>query len=57
MYSIFLQSTVQGDSSFTARTINPIKKLVKITKLALHSLHVRLQTCAINFPVALLSEP
>jgi hypothetical protein len=24
---------VQGDSSFTARTINPIKKLVKITKL------------------------
>jgi hypothetical protein len=24
---------VQGDSSFTTRTINPIKKLVKITKL------------------------
>jgi hypothetical protein len=24
---------IQGDSSFTARTINPIKKLVKITKL------------------------
>jgi hypothetical protein len=24
---------VQGDSSFTARTINPIKKFVKITKL------------------------
>jgi hypothetical protein len=23
---------VQGDSSFTARTINPIKKLVKIMK-------------------------
>jgi hypothetical protein len=23
---------VQGDSSFTARTINPIKKIVKITK-------------------------
>jgi hypothetical protein len=28
-----LMSVVQGDSSFTARTINPIKKLVKITKL------------------------
>jgi hypothetical protein len=27
-----LQLKVQGDSSFTARMINPIKKLVKITK-------------------------
>jgi hypothetical protein len=33
----FIQSVIKihvpGDSSFTARTINPIKKLVKITKL------------------------
>jgi hypothetical protein len=27
---VSVESTVQGDSSFTARTINPIKKLVKI---------------------------
>jgi hypothetical protein len=27
-----LSRIVQGDSSFTARTINPIKKLVKIMK-------------------------
>jgi hypothetical protein len=28
---VSVESTVQGDSSFTARTTNPIKKFVKIT--------------------------
>jgi hypothetical protein len=46
---------VQGDSSFTPRTINPIRKLVKI--MGLHSLHIRLQMCAINFPISFHSEP
>jgi hypothetical protein len=30
---LLLVKYVQGDSSSTTRTINPIKKLVKITKL------------------------
>jgi hypothetical protein len=48
---------VQGDSSFTPHTINPIKKFVKIMKRwGLHSLHKRLQMCAINFPISLHSE-
>jgi hypothetical protein len=29
---IFMSLLLQNDSSFTARTVNPIKKLVKITK-------------------------
>jgi hypothetical protein len=49
---------VQGDSSFTARTINPMKKNSKnYETLGFHSLHIRLQTCAINFPVSLSSWP
>jgi hypothetical protein len=48
-----LQLNVQGDSNFTAPTIKPIKKLIKITK---HSLDIRLQMCVINFPVSLHSE-
>jgi hypothetical protein len=48
---------VQGDSSFTARMINPIKNLVKITKLfGLHSLHIKLETYGINFLVLLHSR-
>jgi hypothetical protein len=33
MIDELVQVIVQGDSSITARTIDPIKKLVKITKL------------------------
>jgi hypothetical protein len=56
--SIFNKAEVQGNSSFTSRTINPIKKLVKIMKtLELHFLDIRLPTCAINFPLSLHSEP
>jgi hypothetical protein len=47
--SRMLTATVQGDTSFTARTINPIKKIVKMTKRwGLHYLDIRLQKCAIN---------
>jgi hypothetical protein len=53
-----MYTNVQGDSSFTASAINPIKKISKnYETLGLHSLHIRLQMCAINFPVSLHSEP
>jgi hypothetical protein len=56
--SIFNKAEVQGDSSFTARTINPIKKIGKNDEtLELHSLDIRLRMCAINFPLSLHSEP
>jgi hypothetical protein len=55
MYFPYLLHDTQGRSSFTARTINPIKNKYKVQ--GLHSLDVRIHMCAINFPVSLHSEP